>query len=216
MDSAPTKIFIVDDHPLVREWLSALLAHEGDLEVCGGAADAEDALRGLVQASPDVVIVDLALPGLSGLALIKAIRARSPDIPMIVLSMHEERFYAERSIRAGARGYVNTREPSQKIVSAIRQVRQGKLYISDTFSSRLAERFLNSDGQIRQSPIECLSDRELEVFNLLGSGLETRQIAENLNISIKTIQTYCARIKEKLELTSAVELMREAMRWCER
>jgi DNA-binding NarL/FixJ family response regulator len=211
-----SKIFIVDDHPLVREWLTTLLRQQPDIDVCGEAEDMASALKGIEVLSPDVAIVDITLKGHSGIDLIKAIKARMPQVEIIVLSMHDERLYAERAIRAGARGYITKRETSRKIVGAIRQVRQGKLYVSDQIAALFAARFLDGTKQGGHSPMELLSDRELQVFNMLGEGDETRRIAETLNVSIKTIQAYCARIKEKLKLANAAELLREAIRWHER
>jgi DNA-binding NarL/FixJ family response regulator len=216
MSEPQSKIFIVDDHPLVREWLTALLRQQPDILVCGEAEDMAGALRGIEASAPDVAIVDISLNGGSGIDLIKAIKARMRQVEIIVLSMHDERLYAERAIRAGARGYITKRESSRKIVEAIRQVRHGRLYVSERMAAMFATRFLGGATVGRHSPMEDLSNRELEVFTMLGDGVETRQIAEALNVSIKTVQAYCARLKEKLHLASATELLREAIRWQER
>ena len=207
------KIFLVDDHPLVREWLTTLINQEPNLIVCGEAEDAAHALRDIAAKQPDIAIVDLSLKGSPGLELIKTLKAKLPNVAVIVLSMHDEKLYAERAIRAGARGYVMKRESTKKIIGAIHQVLQGKLWVSDQMTAAFAERFVGGQRGNSESLISQLSDRELEVFNLLGRGLETRQVAETLNVSIKTVQAYCARIKDKLQLANASELLREAIRW---
>ncbi len=214
-DVRKTRVFLVDDHPLVRESLSNLINQQPDLEVCGEADDSAIAEREIDRSMPQVVIVDISLRGGSGIELIKALKTRFPDMATIVLSMHDEKIYAERAIRAGARGYVMKRESTKRIVSAIGQVLQGRLAVSEQIAASFAERFVGRQPT-GETPLETLSDRELEVFNLLGSGLETRQISEMLDVSIKTIQVYCARIKTKLGISTATELLREAVRWHER
>jgi DNA-binding NarL/FixJ family response regulator len=209
------RIFIVDDHPLVRDWLSTLLRQQPDFEVCGQAEDAPSALAGMAAKPPDVAIVDLSLKGGSGLDLIKDLRLRHPETAIIVLSMYEETHYAERALRAGARGYITKRESTARIVEAIRQVRAGRLYGSSDLLARLAERMIGRAPPPPQGAMATLSDRDIEVFQRLGRGQTTRRIATDLSVSIKTIQAYCARIKAKLNLASATELMREAMRWVE-
>jgi DNA-binding NarL/FixJ family response regulator len=206
-------VFLVDDHPLVREWLTTLINQLADLRVCGEAAGADKALEGIRAAKPDIAIIDLALPEGSGLSLIKNIKAAFPAIAVVVLSMHDERFYAERAFRAGARGYVMKGESTSSIAAAIREVLNGRLYLSPRMQEAFAERFVDGDLPGLHTPIKKLSDRELEVFRLLGQGYETRRVAQSLNVSIKTVQAYCARIKEKLQLANASELLREAIRW---
>jgi DNA-binding NarL/FixJ family response regulator len=213
MNKRVSKVFLVDDHPLVREWLTTLLNQLTDLQVCGEAAGAEKALEGIRSTQPDIAIVDLALPEGSGLALIKSLKADFPGIAVVVLSMHDERFYAERAFRAGARGYVMKGESTSSIAAAIRDVLNGKLYLSPRMHAVFAERFAEGDLASLHAPVKKLSDRELEVFRLLGQGYETRRVAQSLNVSIKTVQAYCARIKEKLQLANASELLREAIRW---
>lgn len=214
MNKSKVKIFLVDDHPLVREWLTNLIHQQPDLSVCGEAESAPQALQAVVNLKPDVAIVDISLKSGSGIELIKDIRASAPNVAVIVLSMHDENLYAERALRAGARGYIMKRETAKKVIAAIRQVLGGNLYLSENLAARFAERFVG--GNLPATPsISQLSDRELEVFQLLGQGYETRQIAESLNISMKTVQAFCARIKEKLKLTSATELLHEAIRWQE-
>lgn len=213
MNKQKTKIVLVDDHPLVREWLTNLIHQQPDLVVCGEAETAPVALQTIGATKPDVAIVDISLKSGSGIELIKNIKALHPRLAVIVLSMHDERLYAERALRAGARGYIMKRETTKKIITAIRHVLEGKLYLSEGLSALLAEKFVDGRAANLASPIEQLSDRELEVFQLLGEGYETRQIAQSLHISMKTVQVFCARIKEKLKLSNATELLREAIRW---
>jgi DNA-binding NarL/FixJ family response regulator len=209
----PKRIFLVDDHPLVREWLTTHLRQQGDLAVCGEAEDAPHALEGILALKPDVVILDISMSGRSGIDLIKDLKRLQPNVGVIVLSMHDEMTYAERALHAGARGYVMKREATNKIVAAVRQVLAGGVYVSERVQARLAERFVGGMPPASQSPVSLLSDRELEVFQLLGQGRDTKQIAEELQVSFKTVHTYCARIKEKLRLTKATELLYEAVRW---
>lgn len=206
------KIYLVDDHPLVREWLKTLLQQE-NLMVCGEAGDASRALQEIQALRPDIVIADLSLEGRSGIELIKDLKAVQPQTAVIVLSMHDEMLYAERALRAGARGYVMKREGTHRIVSAIRQVLEGQVSISQRVQASFAERYIGGLPPANASPVTLLSDRELEVFQLLGQGRDTREIAETMKVSFKTVHAYCARIKEKLKLTKATELLREAVRW---
>jgi DNA-binding NarL/FixJ family response regulator len=222
MNSAPAKktprpyrVFVVDDHPLVREWLVSLIGRRPDLEVCGQAEDTVTALSSIAATRPGVVIVDLSLKGGSGLELIKDLRVQHPAVRILVLSMHEDTSYAERALRAGARGYVMKREATGRIIEAIYEVLRGKIYASDKLLARLAESIADGSSAGSGSPADVLSDRELEVFRLLGGGLETRQVAGQMKLSIKTVQCYAARIKEKLHLDNASKLMREAVRWVE-
>jgi len=209
------RIYLVDDHPLVRESLTNLIDQQPDMAVCGEADEAGRAMLGIAARQPDIAVMDISLKGSSGLELIKQVKARLPRVGIIVLSMHDEKLYAERCIRAGARGYVMKGESTKRIIVAIRQVLDGKLCLSESISAVLAEKFIGKNSLGSETPLEDLSDRELEVFNLLGRGLETRQVADSLNVSIKTVQAYCARIKHKLRLSTATELMREAIRWHE-
>lgn len=211
--AAPRKtVFLVDDHPLVREWLTSLVNQQHDLVVCGEAESAVQALQAIQTAQPDVAIVDLSLANSSGLELIKDLRELCPAVAILVLSMHEEQHYVERALRAGASGYIMKRETTRKVISAIRHVLQGKLYVNEELAAAMAVQFLKGRTPSAASPVERLSDRELGVFQLLGQGRGTRQIAEHLCVSLKTVQAYCARIKEKLHLASATELLREAVR----
>ncbi len=215
MNAPPTRIFLVDDHPLVREWLVALLRQEPDFEVGGQAEDAGSALAAMIARPPDVAIVDLSLKSSSGLGLIKDISRQLPGTQVVVFSMHEEAYYAERALRAGARGYVTKSESTDRILEAIRAVRKGELYGSAPLLAQLAQRMVGGASLVPSDFVEVLSDRELDVFRCLGNGQTTRQIAEEQHVSIKTIQAYCARIKVKLRITSGAELVREAVRWIE-
>ena len=214
--AAKKQVFLVDDHPLVREWLTNLINQQPDLAVCGEAETGPQALEAITRLRPAVAIVDLSLKDSSGLDLIKNLKESAPTVLVLVLSMHEELHYAVRSLRAGARGYIMKRETTRKVVAAIRQVLAGGLYFSEQVATVMATQFIEGKSPADHSPAALLSDRELEVFELLGQGRGTRQIAETLVVSIKTVQVYCARIKEKLNLGSATELLREALRWHER
>jgi DNA-binding NarL/FixJ family response regulator len=208
-------VFIVDDHPLVREWLTNLINQQPDLVVCGEAESGPQAMQAITAREPRVAIVDIALKDSSGIELIKDLRQCRPNVAVLVLSMHEESHYAVRALRAGARGYIMKRETTKRVIAAIRQVLEGKMYVSESVAATLATQFVTGKTLETHSPAEQLSDRELEVFELLGQGRGTRQIAEALRVSVKTVQAYCARIKEKLNLASATELLREAVRWHE-
>jgi DNA-binding NarL/FixJ family response regulator len=207
------KVLLVDDHPLVREWLATLINQQSDLQVSGEADSAPKALQLIARINPEIAIVDISMEGGSGIELIKNIKASHPDVMVIVLSMHDEALYAERALRAGARGYIMKREATKGVLQAIRCVLGGKLYLSDKMAMTMAEKFVDGRPETTGSVVESLSDRELEVFQLLGRGYGTRQIAEQLHVSFKTVQAFCARIKEKLNLASATELLREAVRW---
>jgi len=210
-----SKILLVDDHPLVREWLANLINQQSDLQVCGEAANAATALTAIAAAKPDVAVVDITLEGGSGIELIKNIRVLHPSVTVVVLSMHDEKLYAERALRAGARGYIMKREATKKVLLALRCVLTGKLYVSEAVNAMMTEKFVEGRPATGDSLVHHLSDRELEVFQLLGRGFSTRQIAEDLHVGFKTVQAYCARIKEKLGVTNATELLREAIRWNE-
>ena len=213
--SPKIKVLLVDDHPLVRDGLVNLISQEADLQICGEASNEPQALEIIRTAQPHVAIVDISLENGSGLDLIKSIKAMFPAVTVLVLSMHDESLYAERALRAGARGYVMKREAAKKVIQAIRCVLAGQLYVSDKIAALMAEKFIEGRPTATASPIEQLSNRELEVFQLLGLGHNTRQIADHLHVGFKTVQAYCARIKEKLKLANATELLREAIRWNE-
>ena len=208
------KILLVDDHPLVREWLANLINEEADLEVCGQAANAREAIDLIGNFSPRIVVVDLSLDGSSGLELIKDIKAQHPKVNTIVLSMHDETLYAERAMRAGASGYVMKREATGKVLDALRAVLAGGLFFSNAVNAQLAQKLVQGSSD-NSTVVGSLSDRELEVFQLLGCGFNTRQISEQMNVSFKTVQAYCARIKEKLNLANINELIFHAVRWHE-
>jgi DNA-binding NarL/FixJ family response regulator len=207
------RVLLVDDHPMVREWLANLINQQTDLQVCGEADCAPKAMQLMGVVNPQVAVVDISMDGGSGIELIKSIKASHPGVLVIVLSMHDEALYAERALRAGARGYIMKREATRNVLQAIRCVLGGKLYLSEKMAAILAEKFVQGQPQGPGSIVENLSDRELEVFQLLGRGYGTRQIAEELHVSVKTIQAFCARIKEKLKLANGNELLREAIRW---
>lgn len=215
MPSPRIRVFIVDDHPLVRDWLATLLRQQPDFEMCGQAENAADALAGMAARPPDVAVIDLSLQSGSGFDLIKDLLARKPAPRIVVLSMHEEVLYAERALRAGASGYVTKRESTSRIIAAIRAVHAGQIYASPELLGQLAERMVGRGPARAAGTVETLSDRELDVFRRLGQGKGTRRIAEDLRLSMKTVQAYCARIKDKLGLANVSELMREAVRWIE-
>jgi len=208
-----TRIFIVDDHPIVREGLSLMMNREPDLMVCGEAEEATGALQAIVAANPDFLIVDISLSGPDGLDLLKSIRARYPSLPVLILSMHDETIYAERALRAGANGYIMKQEATERVLVAVRQILTQKVYVSDRIANRMLQQYIRGSVSERQSPIAELSDRELEVFRLIGEGHSTRMIAEELHLSVKTVESYQAHIKEKLSLRSSRELMQRAIQW---
>jgi DNA-binding NarL/FixJ family response regulator len=208
-----SRVFIVDDHPLVREGLTNLINGQDDLIVCGEAKDSGEALDGIAKERPDVALIDISLPHESGLELIKQLVKQFPQVALIVLSMHDEALYAERALRAGARGYVMKHETSKSVLASIRRVLGGGTYVSERIVNRMALRLSSSRRPIAKSPVERLSDRELEIFQLLGQGRSTSEIAVDLNLSLKTVQAYCARAKEKFGVTSLTELLRAAIRW---
>ena len=208
-------VFLVDDHPLVRDGLRNLINQQPDLLVCGEADDSVGAAAAIGELRPNIAVVDLSLRSGSGIDLIKDLRIQCPDVPIIVLSMHDESLYAERALRAGARGYVMKRETARNIVTGIRRVLAGEVYISEAFARHATERLLigRHSSPVGGLPVDGLSDRELEVFRRLGQGHSTSQIAADLRLSLKTVQAYCARIKTKLGLANATELLREALRF---
>jgi DNA-binding NarL/FixJ family response regulator len=211
-DTRKRRILIVDDHPLVREWLTNLINQQSELEVCGEAASAAEAMQAVAVSSPEVAIIDISLRDSSGIELIKDLKKSYPNVIVLVLSMHDETLYAERALRAGARGYIMKRETTKKVIEAVRKVLQGKICISEAMAETITAQFVEGRTLANLSPIEQLSDRELAVFELLGKGRGTREIAEALRVSVKTVQAYCARMKEKLNLSSGTDLLREALR----
>jgi DNA-binding NarL/FixJ family response regulator len=209
----PSRILIVDDHPLFREGLRQMIDHEADLKVCGEAPDAESALEAINELKPDLAIVDISLGGSNGIDLIKNIKATHEDFPVLVVSMHDESLYAERALRAGALGYLMKHEPAKSVKLAVRKALKGEIYLSERMSSSMLARVINGKSEPNGSPIESLSDRELEVFQMLGQGKSVRQIAEDLDLSIPTINSFRNRIKDKLHLKSSTEVMLHAVQW---
>lgn len=207
------KVLVVDDHPAVREALAQRIAQHADLAVCGEAADCSEALRLHSETNPDIVITDITLKKGDGIDLIKRIKARNGDARILVWSMHSESLYADRALRAGALGYITKEQATEKIIDAVRQVLAGKYYLSPAMRERLLRRAADGGGQHAGSPVDDLSDRELEVFRLIGAGAKTIEIAEQLHLSVKTIETHRERIKRKLDLKDAAELLRRATLW---
>ena len=210
------KIIIVDDHPIMRKGLAQTLNEEVDLEVTEEAGSAEEAMQRLETADVDLAVVDVSLQeGMSGIELIKHMQNRWPEVKVLVVSRHDESLYAERAIRAGAGGYVMKLRASDEIVKAIRRVLNGRIYVSEEIKDRMLMSMAAGGAEVMQSPLELLSDRELEVFELTGRGYATREVAERLHLSPKTIESYRARIKSKMNLETATELMQHAVRWVE-
>jgi len=207
------KVLVVDDHPVVRQGMAQLIGHEPDLTVCGEASTVPDALKAIAACTPDVAVVDLSLKGTSGMELLKDIKVRYPRLPVLVLSMADENVFAERALRAGARGYMMKEEAADKVLEALRCVLSGRIYLSDAMASRLLHQFVEGKGESGASPVDRLSDRELEVFQFIGQGLGTSEIAHRLHLSPKTIETYRAHIKEKMHLESATELLQHAIQY---
>lgn len=209
-------IVLIDDHPLMRKGLARTIDNEVDLHVVDQMSSAEDALEHIEDLDPDLAVVDISLPGMSGMELIKHLQSRMPDLKTLVVSRHDETLYAERCIRAGAKGYVMKQEAGDVIVQAIRKVLNGRIFVSEEINERLLQSMAEGGRErLMQSPLEVLSDRELEVFELTGHGLSTREIAERLHLSVKTIESYRARIKDKLHFDSGNELMKHAVQWVE-
>jgi DNA-binding NarL/FixJ family response regulator len=207
------RILLVDDHPLVRERLAEVINREPDLIVTGEAEDRQEAIDAILAKPPDLVIVDLTLKNSDGLELIKDIRARWPKMRMLVVSMHDESLYAERVIRAGAMGYITKQEATRKILQAIRRVLSGDLYLNERIAGRIISRLTTRADSVATTPAELLADREFQVFELTGCGLNTHEIASRLCIAVKTVETYRARIKEKLRLRDSSELLQLAITW---
>lgn len=204
-------VFIVDDHSIVRQGLSLIINQEEDLEVGGGASDEAEALAAMTKCLPDVAVIDLSLKGGSGLDLIKAIRERAWTFPILVLSMHDEALYAERALRAGANGYIMKEQADEAVLDGLRTVLKGDLFVSREVQSRMLQQYIG--GQKELSGVETLSDRELQVFEMIGQGLSTQQIADRLELSVKTIEAHRVRIKKKLNTDTVSQLMQQAVLW---
>ena len=211
--SGKTKILVVDDHPIMRAGLVQLIGQEEDLVVCGQAEDAHAALEAARKDQPDVAIVDISLKESSGIALIKDLRARWPGVLILVLSMHDETFYAERALRAGANGYVTKAEASAKVIEGIRKILSGEVYVSEKLASKMLSGLVGGGAGAATLPMDRLTDREFEVLELIGQGLQGREIAQQLHLSVKTVDAHREHIKRKLGLGSATELLTYAVQW---
>lgn len=210
----PARVLIVDDHPAVREALALRIARQPDLEVCGEAGDTADALRVLEETQPDVAVVDITLKAGNGIDLVKRIKDRDDHVRILVWSMHSESLYAERALRSGALGYVTKDVATETIVEAIRSVLAGKVWVSEAMAQRMLQRAVGGgDGAGAHSPLDILADRELEVFRLIGQGVKTAEVAERLHLSVKTVETYRDRIRQKLGLEDGTKLAHFATEW---
>ena len=212
-EKAVTRILIVDDHPIVRQGIRLLVDQEADLMICGEAESASEALKITDQSKPNVAIVDLSLRESSGLELIKDFKIRHPDLKILVLSMRDESFYAERVLRAGARGYITKEEGTEKVIEGIRSILAGQVYLSERLASKMINKWVDGGSDKGGPLVQNLTDRELQIFELIGTGLSTREIAEKLHLSIKTIESHREHIKAKLDLSTATELLKHAIQW---
>ena len=207
------RVLIIDDHVMVREGVAEIIRHESDLDVCGMATTANEGLEAVNKLRPDLVLVDITLPGKNGIEFIKDARAMQPELRILVMSMHDESLYADRVLRAGGRGYIRKQEGGDKLIEAIRRVLGGEIAVSEKMTSKLLEKF--SGRKTMDSPLEGLSDRELEVFQLIGQGKTMQEIGDELHLSPKTVEVHRSRIREKLRISSAAELISYAARWNE-
>ncbi|HEV3276515.1 MAG TPA: response regulator transcription factor [Terriglobia bacterium] len=207
------KVFVVDDHPIVRQGLAQLINREPDLVVCGEAGDSHSARQAITTVKPDILVLDISLSGPDGIELLKTIRQREPGLPVLVLSMHDESIYAERALRAGANGYIMKQEAAEKVLMAVRRILDREVYVSERVANKMLHQHIGRSTTVTQSPLDDLTDRELEVFRLIGHGYGTRQIAEELYLSVKTVESYQAHIKEKMAFHSARELVQHAIQW---
>ena len=208
------KVLVVDDHPIVRQGLAEMINREPDLSVCGDAADMQKAVHLIEALRPDILIVDISLDGPDGLDLLKHIRTQDPTLPVLILSMHDESIYAERALRAGANGYIMKQEATDNVLDALRRILNREIYVSPRITNKMLQQFVGgTNTDKRHSSVDDLSDRELEVLRLIGAGHGTRQIAEELHLSVKTVETYQAHLKEKLVLRNSRELVQYATRW---
>ncbi len=207
------RVLVVDDHPIVRQGLALLIDQEPDLVVCGEAEEAHSALAAIAGTRPDVLLLDISLPGPDGIELLKTIRSSDPALPVLVLSMHDESVYAERALRAGANGYIMKQEATENVLVALRRILRGEMYVSERVTSTMLRQIATGPGKPGRAPMARLSDRELEVFRLIGEGHGTRQIADELHLSVKTVESYQAHIKEKLALHTSRDLVQRAIEW---
>jgi len=207
------RVLIVDDHPILRKGLSLLINSEPDLTVVAEAENAQQALEKIEAHQPEMLIVDISLPGIDGIELIKTVKLSHRDLPALVVSMHDESLFAERALRAGARGYIMKQEALEKVLVAIRRVLAGEIFVSEKIATSMLEKLVSSEDKAVSSPIGLLSNRELTVFQMIGQGYKTNQIAEKLHLSIKTIESYRAHIKEKLKLNDGTDLLKYAIQW---
>ena len=207
------KVLVVDDHPIVRQGLTQLINQESDFVVCGDAGDIPQAMKAIDDCKPDIIIVDISLGHTSGIRLIEDLSHNYPNLSILALSMHDESIYAERCLKAGAKGYIMKQEPPEKVVSALRKILDGDIYISDKLGTKLLHKFVTKKADASGSPVELLSNRELEVFQLVGQGLKTRKIAEELNLSVKTVETYIDHIKKKMNFDDSRDLFLHAVQW---
>ena len=208
-----TKVLLVDDHPILRAGLGKLINQEADMMVCGEAEDGPRAFELAGTLSPDIAVIDVSLKGSNGIELIKNLKARYPELPTLVLSMHDESLYAERALRAGSLGYIMKEEAIEQVLVAIRKVLQGEIFLSEKMKGKMLHQMASGKGKVISSPIEQLTDRELEVFRLIGEGYSTRQIAGQLHLSVRTVEAYREYIKSKLNLKNATELVQHAFHW---
>ena len=209
-------VFVIDDHPIVREGLTQLINREPDLTVCGTAEDIYEALKAMQTLKPDIVLADISLKGADGIELIKNLKIRMPALPVLVLSIHDESIYAPRALRAGARGFIMKQEATENVLLALRRVLSGEIYLSKRMANKMLQQFVGAPGTAQKFSIDRLSDRELEVFRLIGQGHGTRRIAEELRLSVKTVESYREHIKEKMTLSDASELVQHAIQWLQR
>jgi DNA-binding NarL/FixJ family response regulator len=206
------KVFIVDDHPLVRQGLALIINQQTDLTVCGEAGDVSQALSSIADCKPDIAIVDLTLENSSGIRLIEELMHHKAGLSVLVFSMHDESIYAERCLKAGAKGYIMKQEPPAKVLVALRKILNGDIYVSESLGERLLHKIVGNRVEISNSPFESLSNRELEVYQLIGRGLRNREIAEELHLSVKTIETYMEHIKKKMDFKNFHEIIMHAAR----
>jgi len=214
-ETAKTRVLIVDDHPLLRKGLGELINQQPDMMMCGEADDAPEAMTAITTIHPDLVIVDISLKSQNGIELIKNIKAVAPSIQILVLSMHDESVYALRVLKAGAKAYVMKMEVVDKVMEAIRRIRSGKVFVSERVAAQMLSQVVDGNDPSKDSPVDILSDRELEIVTMIGSGIATREISKRLNISIKTVESHRAHIKAKLALTNATLLVQWCVRWVE-